>query len=52
MDCVLWKDECEITYADFLKKLTHEDDMKLTMKKLKTNIGIKEEVIFVISQFR
>lgn len=45
MDCVLWKDECEITYGEFLKESNHKDVMKMTMNKLNTNIGVKEEVL-------
>ena len=47
MDCVLWQDECEITYGEFLKKSTHEDVMNLTMKKFKTNMDVKVEVLSV-----
>ena len=42
MDCVFWKDECEITYGELLERSTHEDDMKLAMKKLKTKDGCKD----------
>ena len=52
MDCVFWQDEREITYGEFLKKSTHEDDMKVTMNKLKTKMGVKAEVLSERSQFR
>jgi hypothetical protein len=52
MDCVFWQDECEITYGEFLKKSTHEDDMKLTMKKLKTKIGVKAKVLSMRYKFQ
>jgi hypothetical protein len=29
----LWQDECETTFEEVMKKLTHEDVMRMTMKK-------------------
>ena len=31
--CVLWKDECETTSKEVMKKSTHEDVMNVTMNK-------------------
>ena len=41
MACVLWKDECETTSEEVMKKSTHEGVMKLTMKKFEDKDGCK-----------
>ena len=39
MVCVLWKDEYETTSEEVMKKSTHEDVMKVTMKKFEDKYG-------------
>ena len=41
MVCVLWQDECETTFEEVMKKSTHEDVMKVTMKKFEDKYGCK-----------
>jgi hypothetical protein len=38
---VLWKDECEITSEEFMKKSTHNDVMKVILKKFEDKDGCK-----------
>ena len=45
MACVFWKDECETTTKEFMKKSNHEYFMKLTTEKLKIKMNVKEEVL-------
>ena len=40
--CVFWKDECETISEELMKKSTHEDDMKITMKKSEKKDGCKD----------
>ena len=41
MVCVLCQDECEITSEEVVKKSTHEDVMKVNMKKFEDKYGCK-----------
>jgi hypothetical protein len=50
MVCVLWQDDCETTSKEVTKKSTHEDDMKVTMKKFEDKDGCEgKDSIHVIS---
>ena len=41
MVCILWQHEYETTFEEVMKKSTHEDVMKVTMKKVEDKDGCK-----------
>ena len=41
MACVLWKDECETTTEEFMKRSNHENVINMIFKKFEDKYGCK-----------